>query len=180
MVKAVRQGQSVRAVARQFRVSPSTVSRWVKRASARRLDRCDFTDRRSGPPRPWNRLKPEVEAHVLGLRAQLRFESPLGEYGAQAIWRAWRERGGSRRRRRRCARSGASWRGAGRSMRAGACAGPPAAAGTVPARGRRSARRARQLRYHRGSQARRRSARARAHWTVPAWGLHGGAWAVER
>ena len=45
MVAAVRQGASLRAVARRIHVSLQTVQRWVQRASGRRLDRVDWSDR---------------------------------------------------------------------------------------------------------------------------------------
>ncbi len=90
MVQAVRRGESLRHVARRFGVSPGTVAFWVKRAGGRRLDRCNFSDRKAGPRAPWNRTAPKIECHVLALRRRLREESLLGEYGAGAIHRALR------------------------------------------------------------------------------------------
>jgi transposase len=49
MVAAVRQGQSLRAVARQFGVGVATVACRVQRASSQRLDRVDWSDRPSAP-----------------------------------------------------------------------------------------------------------------------------------
>lgn len=88
MVEAVQASHSLRAVARAFRVSHRTVRRWVARAEGTRLDRVDWGDR---PPIPHtvHRTPPEVEAHVLDLRRELQEISPLGEYGAVAIHRAW-------------------------------------------------------------------------------------------
>jgi hypothetical protein len=74
------------SVAAKFQVDPSTVSFWVGRAEGRRLDRVDFSDRKSG--RAWNRLAMSVEQHIVELRGSLREESVLGEYGAEAIQRA--------------------------------------------------------------------------------------------
>jgi len=88
MVAAVHTGQSVRAVARAFRVSVPTVQRWVTRAGRRRLDRVDWADR---PPiaQRISRTPPGVEDQVLTLRRELRDTSALGEYGARAIHREW-------------------------------------------------------------------------------------------
>lgn len=88
MVAAVHTGQSVRAVARAFRVSVPTVQRWVTRAGRRRLDRVDWADR---PPiaHRISRTPPRVEDQVLTLRRELRDTSALGEYGARAIHREW-------------------------------------------------------------------------------------------
>jgi hypothetical protein len=88
MVAAVRAGESRRTVARQFRVSPATVQLWVERTRGKVLDRCDWADHSSGPPRAWNRTAAGLEHHVLAIRRQLREESVLGEYGAAAIHRA--------------------------------------------------------------------------------------------
>jgi len=86
MVEAVRAGQSIRAVARQFRVSRPTVERWVHRAGAQRLDRVDWTDRPS-TPHLVHRASPAIEDRVLAVRRDLRMASTLGEYGAAAIHR---------------------------------------------------------------------------------------------
>jgi hypothetical protein len=88
MVAAVQAGESLRAVARSFRVSLHTVQRWVTRAGRRRLDRVDWADQ---PPVSHTvyRTAPEVEDRVLRLRRELRELSALGEYGARAIHREW-------------------------------------------------------------------------------------------
>ncbi len=86
MVEAVRAGQSVRAVAREFRVSRPTVERWVVRASGERLDRVDWTDRPCAP-HTLHRTAPDTEDQILAVRHELRTTSALGEYGAAAIRR---------------------------------------------------------------------------------------------
>ena len=86
MVRLVRSGKSMHAVAAKLHVDPSSVSFWVARAKGRRLDRVDFSDGKPG--RAWNRLAPGVEQHIVELRRSLREESVLGEYGAKAIQRA--------------------------------------------------------------------------------------------
>lgn len=93
MVQAVRDGDSVRAVAKRFGVSPSTVVSWVHRTIDKRLDRCDLNDGKPGAITPWNRTAASVERRVLRLRRALREHSVLGEYGADAIGRALREAG---------------------------------------------------------------------------------------
>jgi putative transposase len=84
MVEAVRGGQSQHEVARVFHVSPSTVHRWVHHAHGRRLDRVDWSDR-SRAPHTTQRTTAAIEDLVLGVRRQLRTESDLGFYGAEAI-----------------------------------------------------------------------------------------------
>ena len=95
MVAAVRAGQRLRSVAREFQVSLPTVQRWVARAGTARLDRVAWADR-APIPHTRHRTAPAVEEHVLGLRRTLRDESPLGEYGAAAIRQAWRRQWGAR------------------------------------------------------------------------------------
>lgn len=87
MVRAVRSGQSWRAVARQFGVSVGLVGFWLHRARGRRLDRVDWSDRSSGPPRPVNRTQRALERRVVALRHWLRRHDPLGYVGAEAIRR---------------------------------------------------------------------------------------------
>jgi len=72
----------MRAAARQFRVSVSTVSFWVERVHGVRLDRADFED--GTPGQAWNRTSAVLEQRILALRAQLR-NSVLGECGAPMI-----------------------------------------------------------------------------------------------
>ena len=83
MVQAVRNGESMRAVAKQFAVSVGTISHWVEHARGLPLARVDFTDRKPG--RAWNRTAASKEAQILRTRNDLRKNSVLGEYGADAI-----------------------------------------------------------------------------------------------
>jgi transposase len=83
MVRAVRHGEAMRAVARHFSVSVSTVSYWVEHARGQPLARVNFTDRKPG--RAWNRTPASKEAQILRTRIDLRKNSVLGEYGAEAI-----------------------------------------------------------------------------------------------
>jgi transposase len=92
MVAAVRQHQSLRTVARRFGVSISTVVYWAQRAKGQRLDRVDWADR-SRAPHHTQRIDDELEEQVLRLRRQLRKDSDLGAYGADAIQQALREQG---------------------------------------------------------------------------------------
>lgn len=85
MVREVRGGRALRAVARRFKVSVNTVSRWVVRSADQRLDRCLFVDGKSG--RAWNRVQADLEQRLLHARVWLRDHGTLGEYGADAIQR---------------------------------------------------------------------------------------------
>jgi hypothetical protein len=89
MVALVRQGVSLRAVARSCRVSLHTVQRWVARASDTRLDRVDWTDR---PPlaHTIRRTGRDIEDLILTVRRELKERSALGEFGAEAIQRSLR------------------------------------------------------------------------------------------
>jgi transposase-like protein len=89
MVRRIRAGYGLRAVARQFGVNVSTVWLWVTRSAGQRLDRFPFADHERG--RAWNRIQSPVEQHILQTRAQLREHSVLGEYGADAIERELHE-----------------------------------------------------------------------------------------
>lgn len=84
MVRAVRRGASIRAVARKYRFDHTTVRLWVERAQGQRLDRVDFSDRPSAPRR-CGRTPAAVEDFVLALRHTLHNTSALGEHGAVAI-----------------------------------------------------------------------------------------------
>src|SRR5262249_23297526 len=92
MVAAVRQHQSIRAVAHRFGVSTSTVLYWVERAKGQRLHRVDWQDR-SRAPHHTQRTDSELEEQVLRLRRHLRKDSDLGAYGAAAIHQALQEQG---------------------------------------------------------------------------------------
>jgi hypothetical protein len=87
MVAAVRQGRSLRSVAREFRVSLRTVQVWFARAQGQRLDRTDWSDRPRGGRRSACATASATEDRVVRLRRQLKDQSPLGEFGAQAIHR---------------------------------------------------------------------------------------------
>jgi hypothetical protein len=92
MVSAVRKGESLRRVARRFRVSVSTVHYWVEWAEGKRLSRVDWQDR-SHRPHNVKRTKPGVENLIVRLRTELKNNSILGEYGAEAIQRELLARG---------------------------------------------------------------------------------------
>jgi transposase len=91
MVAAVRRGQSLRAVARRFGTSVSTVAYWVSRATGQRLNRVDWRDRSRAPKRT-RRTDSTIEDLVLRVRRELRLTSDLG---AQAIQQALQEQGHS-------------------------------------------------------------------------------------
>jgi hypothetical protein len=86
-VARLRQGFSVRHLARTFAVSQPTVQRWGDRANGKRLDHVNFYDLSSTAKKAVNRTALEVESKIISLRSQLRDESPLGEFGAAAIHR---------------------------------------------------------------------------------------------
>ena len=92
MVAAVRQHQTIRAVARRFGVSTSTVLYWVERAKGQRLDRVDWHDR-SRVPHHTRRTEVGLEDEVLHVRRQLQKDSDLGACGAVVIQQALREQG---------------------------------------------------------------------------------------
>lgn len=92
MVSQVRDGMSQRAVARSFRVSLSTVQRWVARAGDLPLDEVVWSAQPAGCRVSSRRTKPGVEQRVLIIRRQLRTNSDLGEYGPEAIQRAMQDR----------------------------------------------------------------------------------------
>src|SRR6185503_13822380 len=90
MVRLVRAGRALRAVAKDFGVDVSTVHLWVRRSFGERLDRFSFADRKRG--RAWNRVSPKVEQRILRMRTDLHEHSVLGEYGANAIKRGLHEK----------------------------------------------------------------------------------------
>jgi hypothetical protein len=75
----------LRAVARKFGVSLCTVQRWVQRGKGKRLDRADLSNRPGGCPVGPHRTTTELEDLVLATRVDLKVNSDLGEYGAQAV-----------------------------------------------------------------------------------------------
>lgn len=86
MVTAVRKGQSMRSVAKDFGASLHTVQRWVAHAGAARLDRVDWSGGRGGR-RASQATSPRIEDLIIDLRKELHETSDLGEYGAAAIHR---------------------------------------------------------------------------------------------
>jgi hypothetical protein len=93
MVAAVRQGQSLRAVARRFGIGVAIVAFWAERAKGRRLDRVDWTDRPCAPHHT-RRTDAAVEDLVLQIRRELA-DSDLGAVGAVVIRQALQQRGSS-------------------------------------------------------------------------------------
>src|SRR5262245_10650979 len=90
MVRLVRAGGALRAVAKEFGVDVSTVHFWVTHSAGERLDRFSFADRKRG--RAWNRVGPKIEQRILRTRTDLREHRVLGEYGANAIKRVLHEK----------------------------------------------------------------------------------------
>jgi putative transposase len=86
MVAAVRDGQSLREVARTFAVGVATVAYWVVRAKGQRLDRVDWSDQ-SHAPHKSRRTDTALEDLVLKTRKDLA-QSDLGAIGADAIHQA--------------------------------------------------------------------------------------------
>jgi transposase len=91
MVAAVRRGQPLRAVAKQFGVGVATVAHWVQRAKGQRLDRVDFSDRARAPHQS-RRTEITLEDLVLQTRRDLA-HSDLGAIGADAIRQALLDQG---------------------------------------------------------------------------------------
>jgi transposase len=92
MVAAVRQGHSLRRVAREFGVSLRTVQGWLQRAQDQRLDRVDWSDQPRGGRRASYATTLATEELIVRLRKELKETSALGEYGAVAIQRALQQR----------------------------------------------------------------------------------------
>lgn len=87
MVAQVREGVGLRAVAREWGVTLSTVQRWVTRAGEVPLEEVDWTDRPAGCRTSPRRSQSRVEERVLKVRKSLKTQSDLGEYGAEAVHR---------------------------------------------------------------------------------------------
>lgn len=85
MVAAARQGNSLRSVAKQFRVSLRTVQVWVGRTKGQRLDRIDWSDKPRGGRREAGSTSVQTEDLVIRLRKELKESSALGDCGAGAI-----------------------------------------------------------------------------------------------
>jgi hypothetical protein len=86
MVAAVRQGQSLRAVADRFGVGVATVALWVERAKGQRLDRVEWADHPCAPHKT-RRTETALEDRVLQARRELA-QGDLGAVGADAIRQA--------------------------------------------------------------------------------------------
>lgn len=84
-----RSGWSARRVARQFRVSLSTVQFWLARAGSKRLDDVDWTDRSSRPHHVPTRTPRSTRAALGRLRRQLARDD-LGFIGAPVVQAAFR------------------------------------------------------------------------------------------
>jgi len=91
MVTAVRRGQSLRTVARQFGVGIATVAHWVRRAKGQRLDRVDWSDH-SHAPHQARRTDTSLEDRVVKARSDLA-HGDLGAIGAEAIRQALVDQG---------------------------------------------------------------------------------------
>jgi predicted DNA-binding protein YlxM (UPF0122 family) len=85
MVAFYREGHSLREVAEIFNESKSTVQRWVKFASGKRLERVDFYNKKTGSEVPSNKYSKRVEHRVLTIRKFLKEKSILGLFGPDAI-----------------------------------------------------------------------------------------------
>ena len=172
MVAAVRHGQSMRSVARRFRVSLRTVQVWVARAMGQRLDRVDWSDQPRGRTTRSRSTAARIEDLVLRLRKQLKESSPLGEFGAGGHPPGTAATPGPAvavdpdHRPNPSAARGPGWPAAGPS--------PAAAAGVVFAPGRGSEGRTGELRLRRGPGHPRRDRRHGAQRHEPA------RWAVQQ
>ena len=85
MVAAVRDGQSQRAVAKQFKVSLAKVQFWVKKAEGKPLEQVIWEDASHAPLKQHNQTPTEIEQRILEIRVFLATKSDLGEFGAVAI-----------------------------------------------------------------------------------------------
>jgi transposase len=92
-VRAVRKGESMRAVGRRFGVALRTVQRWVERAGEEPLKEVTWANRPKRPRRLANKTEAELEERICGLRKELEKESALGFRGAQAIAEQLEEQG---------------------------------------------------------------------------------------
>ncbi len=84
MVEAVRKGSKLRAVARLFGTSLTTVQYWLERAGNRPIHEVDWGDRSSRPHRIANHTPEAVERRVVQARLELA-KGPLGFVGALAV-----------------------------------------------------------------------------------------------
>ena len=85
MVRAVRTGQSMRSVSKQYGVSLSTVQLWVLRAEGKALEQVNWSDESHTPHCHPNQTDASVRERLIAARKYLAQMSDLGEYGGQAI-----------------------------------------------------------------------------------------------
>jgi transposase len=76
---------SIRQTAKNFGVTKATVEYWLNRSKGKRLDRVDWSNKPINVKTANNRVETYVEQCVLTLRKELKEQSPLGEFGADAI-----------------------------------------------------------------------------------------------
>lgn len=81
----MRQGESMRGVARRFGITLRTVQRWVQRAGGRPLKKVEWASRPKTPRRLARKTEAGLEQQICALRKELEQESALGFRGAQAI-----------------------------------------------------------------------------------------------
>src|SRR5258708_2528474 len=93
MVETVRSGQSLRAVAKRFGVSPATVQHWVRHAEDKPLEQVTWEDGAHTPHQVPNKTRLEIEQRILEARRFLTHPSDLGEWGARAIQSHLQEQG---------------------------------------------------------------------------------------
>lgn len=93
MVSEVRKGASQRKVAKQFKVSLRTVQNWVNRSKGQRLDRVDWSNKAQGGRRNNFATPTKIEDLIIRVRQRLKDFSPLGEFGAVAIYRELKQGG---------------------------------------------------------------------------------------
>lgn len=85
MVEAVRSGRSLRAVAREFGVSPATVQHWVRHAQDKPVEQVRWEDGDHTPHQLPRKTPLETQQRILEVRRSLAQHSDLGEWGAGAI-----------------------------------------------------------------------------------------------
>lgn len=79
-------------MAREYGVTLHTVQRWVSRANGLPLDEVNWSSLPAGSRQSAVRSLTDVEDRVLQIRKELKEDSALGEYGAEAIGREMQRR----------------------------------------------------------------------------------------